>query len=424
MTNERSGANAHLYDVAVVGAGPAGSATATHLARAGLDVALVDRATFPRDKPCAEYLSPAVEPLLANLGALAAVEATHPARLRGFRVFAPDGRMFQGDFAGVRGDDSTANGTSSAFETGLAVPRTILDAALVDAARDAGAEARENWRLSAINWDATKRAWRLSATRAGGEESISARILIGADGVHSLVARRLGLRLEARTRKIAIVAHLRGIEGLSEYGEMHVANRRYVGIAPMEPPSDTARCNVAMVVDERREGRALAGKPQEYLLEALSTFPRLRGRVGALTVVRPALTASRLSSRVRRRSAEAALLVGDAAGYYDPFTGEGIYHALRSAQIASSVIVEALAAGDVSASAFNRYDRMSAAAFRGKRTVELAVQAAVQSPALMSHIAARLEKRKSLADTLVAVTGDYLSPAAVLRPGYLLRLAL
>jgi flavin-dependent dehydrogenase len=242
--------------------------------------------------------------------------------------------------------------------------------------------------------------------------------------VHSQVARRLSLRLEARTRKIAIVAHLRGIEALSDYGEMHVANRRYVGIAPLEPASANARCNVAMVVDERREGRALAGKPQEYLLDALRTFPRLRDRVGSLTVARPALTASRLSSRVRRRSAEAALLVGDAAGYYDPFTGEGIFHALRSAQIASSVLILALAANDVSASSLSRYDRAHAAAFRGKRAIELAVQAAVQSPALMAHIAERLEKRKLLADTLVAVTGDYLSPAAVLRPGFLLRLAL
>jgi flavin-dependent dehydrogenase len=418
VTTQRGQADTRIYDVAVVGAGPAGSATATYLARAGLDVVLVDRATFPRDKPCAEYLSPAVEPLLADLGALAAIEATHPARLRGFRVFAPDGRMFQGDFAGARGDDS-----SPKYETGLAVTRTILDAALVVAARDAGAAVRENWRMSGLDWNATTHVWRLSSTLTGTEEHLDARTLIGADGVHSRVARRLGLRLEARTRKIAIVAHLRGIEGLSDYGEMHVANRRYVGIAPLDPAAVTARCNVAMVVDERREGRALAGKPQEYLLDALRTFPRLRDRVEALSVARPALTTSRLSSRVRRRSAEAALLVGDAAGYYDPFTGEGIYHALRSAQIASSVLLAALAAGDVSAHALSRYDRAHAAAFRGKRAVELAVQAAVQSPALMAHIAARLEKHKSLADTLVAVTGDYLSPAAVLRPGFLLRLA-
>src|SRR5262245_55026545 len=83
------------YDVAVVGAGPAGAATATHLARAGWRVVLVDRALFPRDKPCAESLSPAAEPLLAELGALEEVEAARPARLRGYRIYAPGGRIIQ-----------------------------------------------------------------------------------------------------------------------------------------------------------------------------------------------------------------------------------------------------------------------------------------------------------------------------------------
>ncbi len=79
------------YDVAIVGAGPAGSASAILLARAGWRVALVDRSTFPRDKPCAEYLSPAAEPLLTELGVMEQLEATRPARLRGFRIFAPNG---------------------------------------------------------------------------------------------------------------------------------------------------------------------------------------------------------------------------------------------------------------------------------------------------------------------------------------------
>ena len=419
MSENILGAATHLYDVAVIGAGPAGSATAAHLASAGLDVALIDRATFPRDKPCAEYLSPAVEPLLAELGVLNAIEATRPARLRGFRVFAPDGRMFQGDFAGVQDERSNAH-----FETGLAVTRTVLDAALVNAARAAGANLREGWRMSRFDWEPESRVWRISSGLGRSEDSLSARMLIGADGVHSVVARRLGLRLEARTRKVAIVAHIRGIAELSPYGEMHIANGRYVGVAPLEPQLHNATCNVAMVVDERREGKTLAGKPQEYLLDALPTFPRLRDRVASLTVVRPALTTSRMSARVRRRSAEGALLVGDAAGYYDPFTGEGIYRALRSARIASAVVREALAEGDVSARRLFEYDRAYTSAFRGKRAVEVAIQAAVQTPFLMRHIAARLEKRKHLADTIVAVTGDYLSPAAVLRPDFLLRLVL
>lgn len=406
-----------LYDVAIIGAGPAGSASAIYLARAGLRVALIDRASFPRDKPCAEYLSPAVEPLLADLGALDALEATGPARLRGFRIFTQDGRMFQGDFSGAHDSRSPVR-----FETGLAIPRSVLDDTLVRVAMDAGAELHLGWRVSDVIRDAAKGVWRLAGGAAESQGQLVARLLIGADGVHSVVARRLGLRRRSGMRKIAIVAHVSGIEGLSAYGEMHIADHRYVGVAPLKHTANGVVCNVAMVVDERREGRALAGQPQDYLLNALGAFPCLRERVGPLHVIRPALTTSGICARVTARSSEGALLVGDAAGYYDPFTGEGIYRALRSAEIASVIARTAVASGDVSARRLRQYDRAYSAAFRGKRAVEMAIQAAVQHPPLMAHIARRLETHKRLADTIVGVTGDFLPPAAVLRPDFLLRL--
>src|SRR3712207_302756 len=90
-------------DVLVVGGGPAGSATATLLARAGLDVLLLDRARFPRPKPCSEYLSPEASRLLAVLGALADVERSGAAQLSGMKVRAPNGAWLHGRFAGAHG---------------------------------------------------------------------------------------------------------------------------------------------------------------------------------------------------------------------------------------------------------------------------------------------------------------------------------
>ena len=408
-----SGAAPKPYDVAIVGAGPAGSASAVYLARAGLRVALVDRATFPRDKPCAEYLSPAAEPLLRDLGVLDALEASHPSRLRGFRIHAPGGASFQGDFAATR----DAQGASY-FETGLAIPRLRLDAQLVAAARAAGVEVREGWRLAQIARE--DGVWTLTASP--GDEPIRARLLLGADGVHSTVARRLGLHQPSRMRKIALVAHMRGITGLDEYGEMHVSGRRYVGLAPLESPEQGDLCNVAMVVDEQRDGRALAGRPQEFLLDALGSFPRLHGRVGAVSVARRTLTVSRMCVRARRLSGDGLLLVGDAGGYYDPFTGEGIYRALRSAQLAAAVARDALAGDTFGAEYLARYDGLLREEFRGKRLIEMIIQSAVQVPPLMDHLAAILSRRNAMADTVVAVTGDFLPTSAVLRPGFLLRL--
>ena len=400
-------------DVAIVGAGPAGAATAIHLARGGQRVALLDRAVFPRDKPCAEYLSPAAEPLLHALGVGASVEAARPHRLRGFRIYAPNGNVIQGDFAATRG----AHG-QSLYETGLVIRRLLLDTAIVKGAREAGAEVHEGWRLGQV--ERVEGGYRLHPVGAG--EPVEARLLIAADGVHSAVARRLGLHTTGRTRKIGLVAHMRGITGLEEYGEMHVAHRRYVGVAPMEPGAHDALCNVAMVVDEERDGRRLAGKPEEFLLDALRAFPRLRDRLDHLSVERRTLTISRLSVSARRVSDAHLLLVGDATGYYDPFTGEGIYRALHGAELLAQVALPALARGDLSAEALSAYDRRYREAFRGKRLVERIIQLAVQTPPLMNHIARTLSNRKAMADTMVAVTGDFLPASAVLRPGYLLRL--
>lgn len=402
------------YDVAIVGAGPAGSATAIALARGGARVALVDRCAFPRDKPCAEYLSPAAEPLLRELGVMETLEAARPNRLRGFRIYAPNGRMFQGDFASARGPDGV-------FETGPVIPRSLLDAVIVEGARRAGADVREGWRLGQIERLAD--GYRLiPVDPAGALDPIEARLLVAADGVHSTVARRLGLHQMSAMRKIGLVAHIRGIAGLGEYGEMHVAGRRYVGLAPLEPAERGDLCNVAMVVDERRDGPRIAGKPEAFLLDALRTFPALRGRLGRLVVERPTLAVSRLSVQARRFSDAHLLLVGDATGYYDPFTGEGIFHALRSAELAAAVALPALAANDLSAARLRVYDDEHRRVFRGKRLIEQIIQTGVQTPLLMNHLARTLSRNKAMADTVVAVTGDYLPTSAVLRPGYLLRL--
>lgn len=396
------------YDVAVVGAGPSGAATAIYLARAGQRVALLDKAAFPRDKPCAECLSVAAGPLLAELGVLDEIERARPAFRAGFRVYAPSGAMFQGDFAAIPG-------IPAALAKGMAVPRVVLDAALVRSAVRAGAELHERWRLARL--ERGQSTWTL---RSATGDALHARLVVAADGVHSTVAQRLGLHVPSRRHKIGLVAHLRGIAGLSDYVEMHVANRRYVGLAPLEAGRDL--CNVAMVVDEARDGRLLAGRPDEFLIETLASFPRIGGRLEMARVVRRTLAVSRLSVRARRVSGDGVLLVGDAAGYYDPFTGEGIYRGLRTARLARDVALEALAEGDLSAARLAQYDRLQRREFRGKRLVERIIQSAVQAPPLMDHVAAVLARRKAMADTIVGVTGDLLPAGAVLRPGYLVRL--
>src|SRR5690348_5504101 len=131
------------WDVVVVGAGPAGATTALLLARAGASVLLLDRARFPRDKACSEYLSPASTEILERLDGdvLAAVEAAAHAKLHGMKVVAPNGAAMCGRFRG--GPRSYS----------FALPRTAFDTILVAAAARAGAHVREATTVENLLWE-------------------------------------------------------------------------------------------------------------------------------------------------------------------------------------------------------------------------------------------------------------------------------
>ena len=403
-------------DVLVVGGGPAGAATACYLARQGVDVSIVDRARFPRDKPCAEYLSPQASRILAAMGALREIEAAGPAHLGGMMVRAPNGEHIRGDFA-------ADHGFHGFRDRGLAIRRRILDEILLDRARDAGARVLEQTRVTDLLLDAGGRVTGVGTLDVDGRAgSHSARIVVGADGLRSIVARRLGLARRLRwPRRIAFVTHYRGVRGLGERGEMHVETGGYLGIADV----GGGLANVALVVP-MSSVRGLDLDPAAYLDQWVRGHAQLAERfVGAERVSRVSATGP-FASAARRAWAPGAALVGDAADFFDPFTGEGIYAALRGGEMLAIHVGRALAQptaerGDAQ---LHAYDRARRDEFRGKWRVERLIGASVAWPPLINHIARVLSRRKDMADLLVGVAGDFVPPGEVLRPGYLLRLLL
>ncbi len=165
-------------------------------------------------------------------------------------------------------------------------------------------------------------------------------------------------------------------------------------------------------------------RTEAFFDERLQRFPTLAPRLDGARRVKPILAISRLANSARRLSTDGVMLVGDATGFYDPFTGEGIYRALRGAELLAGVAGAALAEGNCSAHRLSAYDRLHRHEFAGKRLVEHIVQELIARPRLFEHVSKRFARRKHLADTVVGVTGDFLPPSRVLSPFYLARLLL
>jgi geranylgeranyl reductase family protein len=399
-----SSATASVRDVVVVGGGPAGAATAVLLKQRGHDVLILDEARFPRDKVCGEGVSPEAWRLLADLGVDGAVRALAPHPLRGMAVTAPDGTCFRGDYRG-------------APRPGFAVRRERFDRVLLERAREAGVEVREGMRATGLLWRAGA-VEGVTAVNGRGPETLRARLVVGADGRRSVVARRLGLlREHRRLRKFAVRGYWEGMQGLEERGEMHGGGGGYCGVAPLSP----TRANVTFVLD-RREMLAAAGDLEAFYRRMLQRWPRIAERLETAVLLSPPRAVGPLALEASRVSAPGALLVGDAAGFYDPFTGEGVTLALGSAELAAEVADRCLRAA--SFRALREYDRVRHAATRHKFRFNRLLQLVVARPWLANAAARRLARRPDLADRMVSIAGDFVPARTALGPSFLLDLLL
>lgn len=400
------------FDALIVGAGPAGSATAYHLARAGFQVALVDRSAFPRDKPCSEYVGPGALALLDQLGVTETLRIRGARELKGTSVIGARGSRLTGEFRLASPAHPGA--------TGLSVSRIVLDHCLLERAIAAGSTFIPEHSVDDLVIEGGQVVGVQVRDSLGKHRVLRSRVVVGADGLRSVVARRIGGMKAGTPSRMGFVTHVRGVTGLSFLAEMHVGPAGYVGLNPLG--EDVT--NVALVVPSYRAAEA-KGRVEAFFFESLDSFPGVRGRVHPSGNLKPLMATGPFSARARRVVADGALLVGDAADFFDPFTGEGIYSALRGAELASEVITAALAKpGPVTARRLGSYRRARRRAFQGKWAVERLIGFGMLAPGLFDRAVERLSRRGQMAHTLIGVTADFLPAGEVLNPLFLSRMVL
>ncbi|MDQ4100353.1 MAG: FAD-dependent monooxygenase [Chloroflexota bacterium] len=393
-------------EVVVVGAGPAGSTVAAALAGLGHRVVLLDKATFPRHKACSEYINAAAAQLLGEMGVLDEVLSAGAHRMEAMLVHAPNGGQFKANFA-----------KAEPGRAALGLSRYRLDHLLLERAKAAGVSVVERAHVREIVQE-EGHVVGVRAQIAGNREAIRASLVIGADGHSSAVVRGLGLGVPLRwPRKTGLVAHYRNVVGLDRFGEMHVGQRAYAGLAPLE----AGLTNVAVVADARAVSER-AGSIEAFFTESLHSMPAVARKLAGAERVGSIRGVGAMAHRARRTVGNGYLLVGDAASFLDPFTGEGIYEALRAAHLAAPVASAGLVGGDVSAEALAPYRIARRRAFTAKREVCWIVQGFINAPPLMNYVTERLARREELGLTLSGVLGNFRPATEALSPVFLARL--
>jgi len=362
------------FDVAIVGGGPAGSSCAAFCALAGLRTLVLERERFPREKVCGDCLNPSCWPVLKRLSLTQRVWDLPHSKLTSVEFIAIDGHKVIVDLP--TGEDCE-----------LSIKRSLFDDLLLKRARDFGVHVREETTVTALSHSSAEKGcshgpvarpvldaplgrsynvlqpgWKIETTSG---ESFLAQVLVGADGRNSTVARlRNLLPLPARER-VALQAHIPLPRNFGKRIVLQFLREGYSGQA---------------TVNKTELNLCLVGRP--------ATISRLRQWAQQNFEIRadqPWRTITPLTRAPVPCAHENLLFIGDAARVVEPFTGEGIYYALRSGELAAGAIAKIISGKDRQL-AFREFARASAEIYRGRLWINRLARAAVLSPRIASVV--------------------------------------
>ena len=372
-----------MFSIGIVGAGPAGSLTAYLLSLHGYKVTLFEKQIHLKRKVCGEYLCPKGVELLRQLKILDRLTLNFK-NLDGMVISAPNGTI--------------VNTTFPNHEYGLSLNRQIFDQALLNLAIDSGVLFHPDWILSSANQNSDG-AWEIRNIKG---EAHTFDLLIAADGRQSKIGHYLGHIKELNTKRAAIHCFLprKKYFGLRKGEMLLLKDGAYCGLDPINDDE----VNFSIVIDSEKLKEE---EPEKIIKNLILSSTRLSDQFDVNDLesieIRKVTCLKNYNHFV---SGSNLAYVGDAAGFIDPLTGEGIYNALLSSQLIVKSIVEERNVEK----ALLKYKSQKKKLRRNKELMNIFFQWLIKHPVLVNSIATFLNKKKKRGDTFIGIVGNIYNP--------------
>jgi geranylgeranyl reductase family protein len=399
---------AKVYDVAIIGAGPGGSATAHYLAQAGLDVLLLDKSDFPRDKTCGDGLTPRALHILDDMGILPEISRAG-FQINGLELHASSGAMM----------DTVIPDHSEYPNHLLIVPRLQLDEIIRRRAVQSGAKFESPVRVRSLNYE--KKSVRIYANQFGKKLQFHAKLLVIAVGANLGVLQELGIFVKKPNMIMGARAYFENTKSLGDRIQAHFANVSMPGYGWVFPTSKTS-ANIGLglwsspkpIVGKKASIRTemenfLSGPKIKPMLEGAS----MQGAIQSYPL--------RIDFNSAPTFGERILLVGESAGLVSPLTGEGIDFALESGQLAAKFIQAKMPAGDFSPPVLTEYDQILRNQFRSIFRFLNYVRGFYLNPILMDRAIKVANKHTEIKRILTSVLMSQQHPSEMISPAVLRR---
>jgi menaquinone-9 beta-reductase len=337
-----------IFDVAIVGAGPAGATCAWYLARRGIRPLVLEKRAFPRDKLCGDAVCSHAQTHLERMGVLKQIldnDEGWPAAVGG--MVSPRGIRYVSDPAEHLDSRPV-----------IAIRRIFMDARIAAAATAAGAELVERYGVANAAFDAEAGLWTLEPDSGG--QTYRARALVIADGALSRLARSLGY-VDTPPDAVCSRAYIRASTSAFDCDGLVFYPRALLPgyCALFREARDTINFCVYVIPG----GPTGLGDLRPVHDRLIREDPHISKAIGPHAEIGPMLGGPLRLGGIARSYGPHLLILGDAAGQIDPLTGEGIQYAMDAAEIAADTLAEALAAGDLSAASLRRYQQRWMRAF-------------------------------------------------------------